>query len=70
VPVPTISGIVEGANLTWIDVRFSTAGGIALDEPSILDDTGDLRHEFTISGAGYAGSLATVAPTRLGSTCW
>ncbi|HMJ90340.1 MAG TPA: hypothetical protein VK530_11010, partial [Candidatus Acidoferrum sp.] len=57
---------VEAANnLTYLDVRFQTAGGVALDADLILD----LEHEFALSGAGLgAAALSDQAPTQLGSS--
>ncbi|HLQ76232.1 MAG TPA: hypothetical protein VK210_02700, partial [Terriglobia bacterium] len=60
------------SGLTYIDVRFNTAGGSALDENSILD-TGtalDGGMEFTLSGAGLGTAVlrGDLAPTQLGSS--
>jgi hypothetical protein len=65
VAVTTITS-TEG-EVTYIDVRYSTAGGIALNEDSILD-AGTMGHEFIITGEGFTGTLSEVAPTQLGSS--
>ncbi|HTD67964.1 MAG TPA: hypothetical protein VK846_15675, partial [Candidatus Limnocylindria bacterium] len=57
--------VAADANLSYIDVRFQTAGGVPLDETTILD----AGHEFGLSGAGLGtASLSNQAPTQLGSS--
>jgi hypothetical protein len=53
---------------TWIDVRYTTAGGVALDTRSFEDAS----REFTLTGSGLGGRggvvLLGAAPTLLSSS--
>ena len=65
--VATLAPVVltDANNSTWIDVRFTTAGGVALDETSFAD----AAREFALSGSGLGtATLLAGAPTRLSSS--
>jgi hypothetical protein len=51
---------------TWIDVRFSTVGGVVLDDASFAD----AARELALSGSGLGGlaGLLQLTPTRLSSS--
>ncbi|MFM8573273.1 MAG: hypothetical protein ACKOAU_16875, partial [Pirellula sp.] len=71
-PVPN-SGVVLSAeqkpnfsaSATWIDVRFTSLNGVALDANSILD----LAPEFALSGTGVGSAeLLQIEPVQLSSS--
>jgi hypothetical protein len=66
--------VAAGASNTWIDVRFTTAGGVAIDAALLAD----AAREFALSGAGLGGTSgvklvtgaggATLAPMLISSS--
>jgi hypothetical protein len=73
-PTPNEAGamtpvtVTAAGNSTWIDIGFTTAGGVAIDAATLAD----AAREFTLSGAGLGGAsgakLRDDAPTLIASS--